>query len=382
MNLHEFIFSETVSKRLARHLIFWMVWWIYFAATYYYYLQVGQQKVTFGELESVLLVETFLLILAHMMACYIFIYFLLPRFLSNSSYVELASGIIVLVAFLLVSVFFMHAYIFPIFEPAYMDKLTAKNNNLWWVSVNSGLLNAPKIITAAAAIYLAKSWYQKDREKERIQKEKLETDLQLLKAQIHPGLLFSSLEQIYEYTKIKSPEAPRLLLKFSDLLSYLLYECNDLEIPVERELTMMREYMMLEKIRYGSTLEMEVHIQGETEQGSIAPLLLLPFIENSFRHSSLLEEQPWINLGIEVQDKILVMKIMNGINISSIESDHITHDIVNVQKRLEILYPESYELKMYAEQEIYFVILKIDLQNSLRDKQKRLLQLNSRYASS
>jgi LytS/YehU family sensor histidine kinase len=127
---------------------------------------------------------------------------------------------------------------------------------------------------------------------------------------------------------------------------------------------------------------MEVHIQGETEQGSIAPLLLLPFIENSFRHSSLLEEQPWINLGIEVQDKILVMKIMNGINISSIESEHITQDIVNVQKRLEILYPESYELKMYAEQEIYFVILKIDLQNGLRDKQKGLLQLNSRYASS
>jgi sensor histidine kinase YesM len=224
-----------------------MVWWIYFAATYYYYLQVGQQKVTFGELETILLVETFLLILVHMMACYIFIYFLLPRFLSNSSYVELASGIIVLVAFLLVGVFFIHAYIFPIVEPAYMDKLAAKNNNLWWVSVNSGLLNAPKIITAAAAIYLAKSWYQKDREKERIQKEKLETDLQLLKSQIHPGLLFSSLEQIYEYTKIKSPEAPRLLLKFSDLLSYLLYECNDLEIPVERELTMMREYMMLEK---------------------------------------------------------------------------------------------------------------------------------------
>ena len=368
MNLHDFIFSEVPATKLARHILFWLVWWIYFAATYYYYLQVGQQKVSFGEPGYLLVSETALLILVHIIACYTFIYLFLPRFLENSNYGELAAGIVALAAFLLVSVYFIHAYLFPLMEPSYMDTLAQKNNNLWWVSINSGLLNAPKIITAAAAIYLAKSWYLKEQEKEKIQKEKLETDLQLLKAQIHPGLLFSSLEQIYQYTTLKSPEAPRLLLKFSDLLSYLLYECNDREIPLERELTMMREYMILERIRHGQDLEMEVHIKGDINKGSIAPLLLLPFIENSFRHSSLLEDQPWINLEFEVQNNVLVMKIMNGINIMDNQWEDIPPDIINVQKRLEFLYSGNYELKMYAEQEIYFVILKINISQAHRNK--------------
>ena len=99
-----------------------------------------------------------------------------------------------------------------------------------------------------------------------MEKEKLITDLQLMKAQIRPGFLFSSLDQIYKYAKKKSPEAPELLLKFADLLSYLLYECDESKVPLEKELTMMKEYMSLEKARYGNRLEIETVIKGENRK--------------------------------------------------------------------------------------------------------------------
>ena len=95
----------------------------------------------------------------------------------------------------------------------------------------------------------------KQKEKEKVEKEKLITDLKLLKAQVRPGFLFNSLDHIYDYAKKRSPQAQELLLKFSDLLSYLLYECDDPRVPLDKELAMMKEYMFMEKIRFGKTLK-------------------------------------------------------------------------------------------------------------------------------
>ncbi|HKB44696.1 MAG TPA: hypothetical protein VKC90_09905, partial [Chitinophagaceae bacterium] len=81
MSWHEFIFSDKPGQRIRRHIIFWLLWWIYFAATYYYYVQVGLQKIAFGDLRSILFLKTFLLIVVHILSCYAFIYFLLPRYL-------------------------------------------------------------------------------------------------------------------------------------------------------------------------------------------------------------------------------------------------------------------------------------------------------------
>jgi len=194
-----------------------------------------------------------------------------------------------------------------------------------------------------------------------LQKENSNAELQLLKAQIRPGFLFSSLEHIYAYTKNKSPKAQELLLKFSDLLSYLLYECDDAKVPLEKELSMMKEYMIMEKIRFGKNLEMEIDIKGETGNKKIAPLLLLPFIENSFRQCNRHEEQSWVNLEISIENNSLTMKLMNGISMDKTEQEALQDEINNVQKRLKLLYPGSHELKMYTEQEICMTFLKINL---------------------
>jgi sensor histidine kinase YesM len=361
MNWHNFIFSNDAGDRTKRHLAFWLLWWLYFAATYYFYVQVGLQRIAFGNLSSILLLKTFLLVIVHMIACYVFIYLLLPQNLLHPQYFSFIGGIAILTIFLLAAGYFIHLNIFPLLDRAYQNNLAATNSNIWWTSINSVLLTAPKIIAAATAIKLVKRWYLKQKEKEKIEKEKLITDLKLLKAQVHPGFLFSSLDHIYNYAKLRSPKAQELLLKFSDLLSYLLYECDDAKVLLEKELTMMEEYMAIEKIRFNNNLEMEMVIKGEAGINKIAPLILLPFIENSFRQCNYDTVQPWINIEMNIDDKILTMKLINGVEIDA--SGEITRpeEIINVRKRLELVYPGQHELKIYTEEEICVTFLKIYL---------------------
>ena len=358
MNWHEFVFSEKPAHRIRRHIIFWLLWWVYFAVTYYYYLQVGLQKIVWGDLSSIMLIESFLLILIHLTACYFFIYILIPQYLITKKYLQLIGGIILSAVFLLAAGYFIHSFVFPIIDPVYRSKISS-NNSLWWTNINSGLLSAPKVIAAAAVIKLIKRWYLKQKEKERIEKEKLITDLQLMKAQIRPGFLFNSLDQIYDAAQKNSPQAPELLLKLADLLSYLLYECEEPKVPLEKELTMMKEYMALEKARHGNRLELETVLKGDAPGKKIAPLLLLPFIENSFKHCGYQDEQPWINLDIRIENEILSMKLINGVDPA--KTKVATQEIMNVEKRLQLLYPGKHELKKYVENEIYVVLLKINL---------------------
>jgi sensor histidine kinase YesM len=323
-------------------------------------MQVGLQKIAFGNLSSILLLKSLLLVLLHMSACYCFIYILLPRYLLTKKYLLLSAGIIFLTLFLLITGYFIHQYLFPLIDLAYHYNLNSGSNTIWWANINSGLLNAPKVIAAATAIKFIKRWYLKQKETERLEKEKLITDLQLMKAQIRPGFLFNSLNQIYISAQKKSPDAPELLLKLSDLLSYLLYDCDSPKVSLEKELTMMKEYMTLEKARYGNKLDLEIVIRGDLISKNIAPLLLLPFIENSFKHCNK-SEPPWINFDIIIENEILSMKLLNGVSLTDSESDVFKKEVIIVEKRLQLLYPGKYELKQYAEHEIYVVLLKINI---------------------
>jgi len=130
MNWHEFVFSEKPAHRIRRHLIFWLLWWTYFAVTYYYYLQVGLQKIVFGNMSSIMLVQSLLLIIIHLTACYFFIDILLPKYLITKKYLQLTAGIGIIVIFLLAAGYFVHSFLFPIIDPDYYSKISS-NNTLW-----------------------------------------------------------------------------------------------------------------------------------------------------------------------------------------------------------------------------------------------------------
>jgi LytS/YehU family sensor histidine kinase len=191
----------------------------------------------------------------------------------------------------------------------------------------------------------------------------------LLKAQIHPHFLFNTLNNIYFFALNASPKAPQMIKKLSGLLNYILYECNYQWVPLEKEINMISDYMALEKIRYGEQMEMTVEIVDGSLAGKgvrnrlISPLLLVPFVENSFKHgTSEMIDRPFIKLRMEIEGAWLNFSVINSrpeIYPSLPVKGNI--GLKNVKKRLELLYPGEHELKIISDRETFAVDLRLKL---------------------
>ena len=154
-----------------------------------------------------------------------------------------------------------------------------------------------------------------------------------------------------------------MVKKLSGLLHYILNECNQPIVPLEKELKMIQDYMSLEKIRYGSKLKMTIQVQGDATVKMITPLLLIPFVENSFKHGiSKMLEHPWITLIINIGDHTLDFRLTNSKPMEHAMSRNGGIGLHNVKKRLELLYPSGYLLNISEDPLSFDVLLKINLQ--------------------
>ena len=155
-----------------------------------------------------------------------------------------------------------------------------------------------------------------------------------------------------------------MIRALSDLLQYILMEGNKTSVPLDRELNLLKDYVNLEKIRYGNKLDLHYLVTGKTNDIYIAPLLLLPFVENCFKHgASNILQNPWISLTIEVNDTTFIMKVMNGKNNSqNFKPQKLGIGIMNVRQRLELLYKSKYDLQIREDGDAFIVDLKIELE--------------------
>jgi two-component system sensor histidine kinase AlgZ len=224
------------------------------------------------------------------------------------------------------------------------------------------------VLTTAAcfsSLSLGKQWLLKQKEFLQAQQEKVTAELQLLKAQVHPHFLFNTLNNIYSFSLDLSPKTPELILKLSSLLSYMLYDCKAEEVRLEKEVEILKNYIGLEKERYGDKIEISWNVEGDISDNFISPLLMLPFLENAFKHGASEQiEKPWMGVDISVANNILKFKITNSKN------EYISHrdngiGINNVKKRLEFLYPGKYELKINDEGDFFAVSLMVKLGGSI-----------------
>jgi tetratricopeptide (TPR) repeat protein len=191
-------------------------------------------------------------------------------------------------------------------------------------------------------------------------------ELSLLKAQIHPHFLFNTLNNLYALTLSKSDESPGVVLGLAEILRYILYECNTASIDLKKEMHMIKRYIFLEKIRYRNRLEVNLNIEENIDGYEIAPLLLLPLVENAFKHGiSKLVEEGWINIESRIKENQFLFKISNnratGNMLPAQPSKYGNIGLRNIKKRLSILYPEKHTLRIIEEDEVFVVILKVDL---------------------
>ena len=388
MNLYNFIFSERRPVRLRRHLLFWTVWCIYVTLTYLiptnwipaWNLRGPLPHIEkYGILLSLLriLLAAVLLTLVHMMLVYGILYFFLPRYFSriDMSVTKKRNVIIttcLLVLFVcLISFLNYFNFILMLYISTRIGYFTAMPGMsfilpLWGRQI---LFNYPTVVGLAVAIKLLKNWYLKQNEATQVASEKINAELQLLKAQVHPHFLFNTLNNIYSFIINNSPAAPQALKKLSALLHYLIYGCNQPIVKLEKELKMIKDYIDLEKIRYGENFNLTMVVRGDAANKMICPLLLIPFLENSFKHgASQMLTHPWINLEIIIERDDLYFNLSNS-KPSLAGEDVVTKGLGlgNVKKRLAILYPQTHSLNIIHDLMSFSISLKIPVFKESQD---------------
>jgi sensor histidine kinase YesM len=376
---HEFIFSDQRKHRIARHVAFWLLWCIAFNLLFHYPIHVfkgwdisGPGTKNYQQLGPVLffikalIVNSFLAVIVPQIALtYVSIYWLLPNYFYKIKNYFL-TGIITIAVLL---AFYFVANIFK-YSPALYNVIAgtpgggAMNfQGMMQVVIIDQLSSLPIVLGFALMIKLVKRWWLKQKETEQLAKEKTNAELQLLKAQVHPHFLFNTLNNIYFFTLTNSEQAPVMIKKLSGLLNYILHECDQPFVPLEKEIKMIQDYMALEKIRYAEQMQMTIDIHGKPGEKMIVPLLLIPFVENSFKHgASKMITQPWVKLSIHVENSWLRFTVMNSkpsINESPVSKGNI--GLKNVTKRLKLLYPGTHELNIVSEPESYTVHLALQL---------------------
>ena len=196
----------------------------------------------------------------------------------------------------------------------------------------------------SVALHLSKEWYFQRELIRKMEIEKLNAELDYLKAQINPHFVFNSINTIYFQIDRQNEAARTSLSNFSEMLRYQLYECNGSEIPIEKELTYIKSYVAMQQARKDGNYHI-VFTQAEDLKGfTICPLLLIPFIENSFKHVSHFSSTNEIRISLTRDKNNFRLTVYNTKDDRKLNGDHRGIGLVNVRRRLELLYPHRHEL--------------------------------------
>lgn len=301
---------------------------------------------------------------AAMLVTYVNVYVLFPRFFVSQKYVAYAASAVLL---LFIASLMNRVLIERIIEPNFFPDTTYYEPIFVWYLLFKGMLwfLAP-VLLFTLLIKAIGHWVDQERVYQETLSEKLAAELNLLKAQVHPHFLFNTLNNLYALTLQSAPAAPQVVLKLSELMSYMLYESQTEIISLEKEIGHIQNYIALEKLRYGDRLDVSVTASGETKGKTIAPLLLIPFVENAFKHGVSDEtDHVWVTIDLKVKDGWLGVKVENSHtgaeNRESANAISGGIGLGNVKRRLALLYPDSHKLVLAKEAEYFSVDLKIRL---------------------
>lgn len=353
--LGRFVLSDDFRYKFARHFTFWLFWWVFQGLLYgIYYVGIagpGALAVSFG--------DALIFLLQHMFLSYGLMYIAVPLIMKD----KYLQGIGITVGLIIISAFlspFLTRTLIKLFRE--FIEFPGKEGTIFYLFMG-GLRGSLTVAGFAVSIKLLKYWYVNKIEKQRLQKENAEAQLQALRGQLQPHFMFNTLNSIYSLSLKHSSQTSDAILRLSQLMRYMLVECNNLTIPLSKEIGMLTDYIELERTRLGDRLEMSVNIEGDIDGQNIPPLLLLPYLENSFKygaHESV--TQAWISFDLLVHDHEMRFKLINGKPASGMakpESFHV--GLENASKRLNLLYPDAHELQLIEDEDSFIVSLNIQL---------------------
>lgn len=290
---------------------------------------------------------------------YINLYYLVPSFLLKKRYFIYVIGlIIIIVVYTYLKVFvkiFMFEY--PV-EGGWIEEIASA------VAVITSFIIITTLLKYLMQFFNERIKYAEIELKLKdIEKQKLEAELNALKGQLNPHFLFNTLNNLYTLSLDNSKKTPELILKLSELLNYSLYECKDKYVPLNHEISFLNSYIELEKIRLDDEVLINMQIKGNAGNIKIAPLIFMPLFENAFKHGvNKRPDNPFVNINFDFSnDGSIKFKIENNIksNTTAEKPESGGIGIKNVEKRLELLYPEKYSFEIEKGIDIFTVNLEI-----------------------
>ncbi|MBO9727295.1 MAG: histidine kinase [Chitinophaga sp.] len=342
-----------IDKRWWAHLLFWATYMLVYTGVHsdgddgwWYYLKIEAMNLP-----------------GAMITAYVNAYVLFTHLYARKKYL---SYIISAVLLLFVASLLNRVLSEWVWEPLLLPDSTHLDAIFVWYLLLKGMLwfLSPVLLFTLLMRIIQQSFYQEQQQQELAQ-EKLRAELNYLKAQVQPHFLFNTLNNLYSLTLHQSPGAPVVVLKLSELMSYMLYDAQSPGISLQKEIAHIQNYIQLEQLRYGNRLEVSLNVSGDTAAVSIAPLLLIPFVENAFKHGVSNEtDLVWVTIDLKVKEGWLQAKIENSHTTDTITptGERSGIGLRNIIRRLELLYPHGHELQQYREPGRYIVDLKIKLQ--------------------
>ncbi len=303
-------------------------------------------------------------------AVYFNLYFLIPKYLENKKYLLYLSFLILTIV-ATASIIISGYHIGAQFSIKSIEELYSVGSaDFFSLFKYNSLDSTIAAMALAMSIKLTKNWIESKRRQDLLEKEKLETELKFLKSQFNPHFLFNTINSIFVLIHKNPDMASESLAKFSNLLRYQLYECNEHQIPLQHEISYLENFLELEKLRQESHLEVECKIEGEMDAAlTIAPFILMPFLENAFKHVSQSKKtKNWIRLSLQLEAENLCFAISNSSKPIAFNGKEVVDyggiGLRNVQRRLELLYPGKFNLDIQAGQRQFDIKLQLQLKKS------------------
>ncbi|RYU96469.1 sensor histidine kinase [Emticicia agri] len=339
-------------RNLIVHLAFWCAYFSFF------FYQIGFQHSDERNLAR-LLADAIAHVSVIAIASYMNYFYFLPRFLKHKNSWRYLFEFII-------PFFLLHVFLIYLKRQIYID--SGNLNRIKVVYSTSffirSFISAMFIVIFVGMLKFVEDWFELEARKKEVENEKLIAELRFLKAQINPHFLFNTLNNLYSLAFSNSPNTTEVIAKLSKMMRYMLYDSNHAKVPLEKEIEYIENYISLEKLRLNHQIPIDFVVKGNTSQVMIVPLVLITFLENAFKHGvSGNDPNSWIKVLLLIDGKICTYTVENStliaINGHTKESSGI--GLQNLKRRLELSYPDSYELKVENKDNKHRIQLKIDL---------------------
>lgn len=339
---------------VVKQALFWLGVYVYF---------IGTVNMTYYSGYPEVLEHYAIYVLCQFIVAYTSLNFLIPKFLIPKKNIQFTIYLLLLlVGVFIIFVGFHEYYHIPKYFKSSNNNIYDSSKMFWKKLLDLRIFLGKSTIILTPTILLVIAKFYKDQQAYlQLNEQKMFTELSVLKHQLNPHFLFNTLNNLYALSIEKSDEAPEVIAKLSEMLDYMLYGCNDKYVSLKKEIELIENYLALEKVRYDERVEISFNKEVKSDV-KIAPLILLTFIENAFKHGVSQElKKAFIHINISVKEEFIKFNIANSKAKNSITGNKKSIGLNNVKKQLELLYLTNYSLHINEDSSSFNLYLKLPI---------------------